>query len=79
MANPTFTTAYIRNSEKYPIIPVNSSLTCEDSVLPRKLRVNIMSEDGTNAIVQFVHKNKIYQTVVPQDNLMIDFRVIFKS
>ena len=79
MANPTFPTMHIRNSERYPIIPVNSKLTSGDSTLPRGLRVTITHEDGNNALVRFAHNNKIYQAVVPQPNLMIDFHFIIES
>ena len=79
MPGPSFPTAHIRNAEKYTLIPVNTRLTCSDLVLPSGLLVTIMSEDGLHAVVRFAHKSKLYQTVVPQDNLMIDFRVVFKS
>ena len=79
MTNPTFPTAHIRNPEKYSIIPVNTRLTCHDVTLPRGTQVTVISEDGIHAVVRFAYSNKVYQTVVPQDNLMIDFRVVFKS
>jgi hypothetical protein len=78
MHNPTFPTAHIRNAEKYTLIPVNTHLTCADVTLPMGLQVTIMSEDGLHAVIRFAHKSKLYQTVVPQDNLMIDFRTVFK-
>lgn len=78
MADPTFLTAHIRTAEKYPIIPVNSRLTSGDALLPMGMQVTIMSEDGINAVVRFAYNKKVYQAVVPQGNLMIDFRVIFR-
>lgn len=78
MTDPTFPVAHIRNATKYTLIPVNTRLTCADVVLPAGLQVTIVGEDGMHAVVRFAHKSKAYQTVIPQDNLMIDFRTIFK-
>lgn len=78
MHKPTFAVAHIRHTTKYTLIPVNTTLTCTDAVLPTGLQVTIISEDGLHAVVRFAHKSKAYQTVIPQDNLMIDFRTIFK-
>jgi hypothetical protein len=79
LATPTFPTAHILNPETYPIIPVNSRFVAVDKILPRGLQVTVISEDGSFAVVRFGYKAKVYQAVVPQGNLMIDFRTLFKK
>jgi hypothetical protein len=79
LANPTFSTAHIRNAETYPIVPINSRFVATDLILPRGLLVTVVSEDGNFAVVRFGYKAKVYQAVVPQSNLMIDFRTLFKK
>lgn len=79
MGDPTFATAHIRNAETYPIIPLNTRLEAKDLILPRGMVVTIVSEDGTFAVVRFGYKAKVYQTVVPQSNLMIDFRSLSRK
>ena len=76
MSLPTFTAAFIRVPQKHTVLPLHKVVNPTEVVLPMGLKVTIMHEDGNQVVIRFNYKKSIYQAVIPQDSLMIDYRML---